>query len=58
MNYFYKKLLSGGTYQYEARSRQIEDSAFIRITKDEYLSALNELSLENSKLTTEQIDEC
>ena len=58
MNYFYKKLLSGGTYQYEARSVPIKENDLIEITKDEYLSALNELSLENSKLTTEQIDEC
>ena len=64
MNYFYKKLLSGGTYQYEARSMQINDTAFIRITKEEYITALHALVVENlqelynnSEITAEQLAE-
>ncbi|HPG92888.1 MAG TPA: SHOCT domain-containing protein [Clostridia bacterium] len=64
MNYFYKKLLANGKYQYEARSAPISGNSLIRITKDEYISALHALLLEslqelynNSEITAEQLAE-
>ena len=64
MNYFYKKLLANGKYQYEARSAPISGNDLERITKDEYITAMHTLFLgnlqelyNNSGITAEQLAE-